>query len=107
MTETEIDFSTIAHLDFEPENDKFIPCQGTKFSDPKTGEEFNTLGGKCGKRAVLAVFHACCGQMKYMCQDCYNMESLAVSKHTQIQHSVSKGISHIATKPFYSRVEFL
>jgi hypothetical protein len=100
MTETNIDYSAIEHLDFEPSEDKSIRCEG--FVRRISGEVVEDTRG-CSAPAVLITFRGCCGMMKYYCKSCYNKACAS----NAFSHFVSEGVAHENSTPKFSRVELL
>lgn len=100
MTETSMDLAAIEHLDFEPEQDKSIRCEGFIH---RFGGEILEDTRDCSNSALLVAFRGCCGMMKYFCQSCYNK----TCTNDAIYHYVSEGVTHVRSTPKFSRIELL
>lgn len=104
MTEADIDFSTIEHLDFDVKQSNSIRCIGLTH----TRHGVILLDTRdCQNRAVLYAVRGCCGQVSPYCLDCYNSATTGdTGKHID-RETMGKVWIHPVTSPKFSQVHFI
>ena len=104
---TEVDYSTIEHLDFEVTENPQQPCQGFKITLESQVVEDNKT---CPNKPILMAVRSCCGMISILCRSCYNRICLfnAECRAKSKVHSHSEsGTTHVVEGQPFSQVQFL
>lgn len=101
MTETNIDFSTIEHLDFDPHQDNSEKCQGWETPNDKSHTD-------CSNPAKVYAVRSCCGKINTYCLKCYNdICEIHAKFGGKSSHTLDEVNWHPVTGSPFSSVEFI
>lgn len=103
---TNTDLESIAHLDFDVNEEKAVPCEGSHLIE-QTGAILGVP--RCKRPAVLIATKACCGLQKTLCIECYN---LICREYFKFRNHPTGGVLHGTcnrrmARPFLDDVQYL
>lgn len=93
----------IAHLDFDPKEEKVPGCVG--FVVRHMGRVVDGSSNGCPNTAKVRVMWACCGMIEHYCLDCYNAICQVASDHSN--RAPLHGKTHEVQRRAFSQVDFL